>query len=163
MRISPVPATRAITAFPAAWATSNQMPAETSATNDDASAPGPNALHSQTSLSQSKPERHTMPNAASANRFRRTRGIQPAISPTRPQPSICQGVHGPWPRNASDASAAAAPVARPALGPRLAPVTAVIIVTGWTLGTAAKTTRPGAAPAASGSARALWRPPGGAG
>src|SRR5689334_10419399 len=157
MRMRPGPATSAMTAFPAAWATSNQIPAETSATNDDASAPEPNALHSQTSISQSKPKPHTMPNAASANRLRSTRGIHPATSPTMPQPSICQGVHGPWPRNAFDASAAAAPVARPALGPRLAPVTAVIIVTGWTLGTAAKTTRPAAAAAASAATSASSR------
>src|SRR5207342_161558 len=125
--------------------------------NDDASAPGPNALHSHTSKSQSNPKPHATPNAASASRFRSTLGIQPAITPTRPHPSICHGVQGPWPRNALDASAAAAPVASPARGPRVIPVTATIIVTGWTFGIAANTTRPAAAAAARAATRASSR------
>src|SRR5207302_785564 len=81
-------------------------------------------------------------------RLRRAGPSAAAVTPTSAQPAICQGVHGPWPRNAFEASAAAAPVARPARAPRLIPVTATIIVTGWTLGIAAKSTRPPAAAAA---------------
>src|SRR6476646_8611121 len=162
MRMRLGPAARAMTAFPTAWATSNQIPAETSATNDDASAPGPSALHSQMSIVQSNPNPHATPNAARAKRFRSTLGIQPAITPTRPHASICHGVHGPWPRNMFEASAAPAPVARPALGPRLMPAIATSIVTGWTFGIAANTSRPAAAAAARAATSAssrLWPGP----
>ncbi len=75
-----------------------------------------------------------------------------------PHPVICHGVHGPWPRKTFDASAAAAPVASPARAPSVTPVTATIIVTGWTLGIAAKSTRPPAAAAASAATSASSRP-----
>src|ERR671937_221703 len=157
MRMSPGPATRARTAFPAAWATSNQMPAETSATYEEPVAPGPSALHSHRSISQSNPNPHATPKTARARRWRRRGRIHPAVRPTSPHPSICHGVHGPWPRNAFEASAADAPVARPARAPRLVPATAVSTVTGWTFGTAANTTRPAAAAAASAAMSASSR------
>src|SRR5919198_3553234 len=157
MRMSPGPATRARTAFPAAWATSNQMPAETSATYEEPVAPGPSALHSHRSISQSNPNPHATPKTARARRWRRRERIHPAVRPTSPHPSICHGVHGPWPRNAFEASAADAPVAGPARAPRLVPATAVSTVTGWTFGTAANTTRPAAAAAASAAMSASSR------
>jgi hypothetical protein len=39
------------------------------------------------------------------------------IRPARPQPAICHGVHGPWPKNTFDASAATAPAAKPGAPP----------------------------------------------
>ena len=54
--------------------------------------------------------------------------------PHAPQPSICHGVHGPWPRKKFEESAARAPVANPARGPSAAPAATVITVTGCTPG-----------------------------
>src|SRR4029079_17469914 len=81
--------------------------------------------------------------------FRSNGPIAPAVAPTRPQPIICHGVHGPWPRKALDSSAVRPPTAIPARGPSAAPVTAAVMVTGWTLGMNANSTRPAVATAAS--------------
>ena len=35
------------------------------------------------------------------------------ITPVAPQPAICHGVHGPWPKKKFDASPAIAPTAKP--------------------------------------------------
>ncbi len=58
--------------------------------------------------------------------------------------SICQMVHGPWPRNTFETSAVVAPTANPAAGPRTQPVTITRTVDGWTPGIAANATRPAA-------------------
>src|SRR6187551_2983414 len=90
----------------------------------------------------------TKQTAAKETRPRSTGASAAPASPQAPQPSICQGVHGPWPRKKFDASAASAPVAKPALAPSAAPAATAITVTGCTPGTAANSTRPAAATAA---------------
>ena len=84
----------------------------------------------------------------SASRLRRSSGpAAPPVAPTRPQASICHGVQGPCPRKPFESSAASPPTAAPARGPSATPAQAVIVVTGWTFGIAANSTRPAAAAA----------------
>src|SRR6476469_2486348 len=151
------PAITAITALPLAWATSKGTPVAARVMNECRLALGPSVLHAQTSISQSNRKPQTMPYAASAQRFRSGRPIAAAPAPTSAQPIICHGVHGPWPRKAFETRAAAPPVAMPARAPRVAPVTATIIVNGCTLGMNANSTRPPAAAAASAATRASSR------
>src|SRR5690242_10087557 len=151
------PAITAITALPLAWATSKGMPVAARVMNECRLALGPSVLQAHTSISQSNRNPQTMPYAASAQRFRSGRPIAAAPAPTSAQPIICHGVHGPWPRKAFETRAAAPPVAMPARAPRVAPVTATIIVTGCTLGMNANSTRPPAAAAASAATRASSR------
>ena len=46
-----------------------------------------------------------------------TRASAAPNSPTPPQPTICHGVHGPWPKNRLLASAATAPTMKPGAPP----------------------------------------------
>ena len=75
---------------------------------------------------------------------------QPApMIPIRPQPTICHGVHGPWPKTRLEDNAASAPTAKPGAPPSTKPVRKTMSVVGLTLGSGAKAIRPSAASAAS--------------
>src|SRR6266566_599884 len=91
----------------------------------------------------------TKQNAARATRRRRSLGASAPTTPQAPQPSICHGVHVPWPRKKFETNAAKAPTAKPLRAPNAAPAATVITVTGCTPGMAAKRTRPAAAAAPS--------------
>ena len=46
-----------------------------------------------------------------------TRASPAPASPTPPHAAICHGVHGPWPKNRFEASAATAPTTNPGAPP----------------------------------------------
>src|SRR6266550_1205535 len=73
----------------------------------------------------------------------------PPSTPAPPQPTICQGVHGPCPKKTFDASAATAPTAKPGTGPSAYPAKSAISVVGLTFGIGANAIRPTVARAAS--------------
>ena len=81
-------------------------------------------------------------------------------SPQAPQATICHGVHGPWPKNRFETSAATAPTTNPGAPPSTYPAITTMSVVGLTLGSGAKATRPRAASAASVATRASTRVPG---
>jgi enamine deaminase RidA (YjgF/YER057c/UK114 family) len=86
-----------------------------------------NGLISISALNANPNTQHT---TANGTRRRSIGARSPPATPQAPQPSICQGVHQPWPRKKFDASAARAPVANPARGPSAAPEATVVTVTG---------------------------------
>src|SRR5262245_18560872 len=137
-----------------AWAASNEKPCAKT-TVSACHVCGQNVTHSQRSMSALKAKPSTKHTAANGARRRMSGASRAPASPQAPQPSICHGVHGPWPRKKFDASAASAPVANPALGPSAAPAATVITVTGWTPGMATKRTLPAAATAASVATRTI--------
>src|SRR4051794_4431005 len=101
------------------------------------------------SMSALKAKPRAPQTSASGILWRRS-GASPAPAAPHPaQPSICHGVHSPWPRKRLETNAASAPTAMPARRPSAAPATTQITVTGWTPGTGAKRTRPAAAAPAS--------------
>ena len=55
--------------------------------------------------------------ASGRGRGRRRRRARRRRAPTAPQPTICHGVYGPWPKKKFDASAATAPTAKPGAPP----------------------------------------------
>src|SRR5439155_1446020 len=75
-------------------------------------------------------------------------------TPTRPQATICHGVHGPCPNTRLELSAPIAPTAKPGAPPRTKPLRNTMSVVGLTLGSGAKATRTAAARAASVALRA---------
>ncbi len=59
---------------------------------------------------------------------------KPATKPIIPQDTICHGVHGPWPSNMLEISAAEAPMISPLWGPNAMAEAMMTKVVGWTLG-----------------------------
>src|SRR3954469_2161690 len=134
--------------FPTACETSNQRPRPTTAASA-LKVCGANPYQSQTSMLTLNANPRTAATAASAQRLRSIGASNAPAAPQAPQPSICCGVQIPWPRKRFETNAASAPVATPARRPSDAPATIAITVTGCTPGTAANSTRPAAAAAAS--------------
>src|SRR3954453_2880953 len=92
-----------------------------------------------------------------SSRPRDSRASPAPNNPTLPQAAICHGVHGPWPKNRFDTSAASAPTANPGAPPRAKPENSTMSVVGLTLGTAANAIRPITASAASAPTSASTR------
>jgi len=82
---------------------------------------GQKVTQSQTSISALNAKPSTKHSAANGIRPRMTGASAAPAMPQAPQASICHGVHGPCPRKKFDASAATAPVVKPARAPSAAP------------------------------------------
>src|SRR6266545_2044827 len=94
-----------MTRLPTACAASNQTPLP-STTVSACQVCGQKLSQSQTSISALKAKPRTKQAAANGIRRRRSGAAAEPTTPHAPQPSICQGVHGPWPRKKFDVSAA---------------------------------------------------------
>ena len=77
--------------------------------------------------------------------------------PTTPQPAICHGVHGPWPKKTFDASAATAPTTKPGAPPSDVAGDQHDVGGRLDVRGAAKAIRPSAASAASVATSAITR------
>ena len=152
---------RAKTTLPMAAAMSNHALAMQAVMNAAHETSGPKVARNHRFMAQ--PNTKPQAPAMQANPMRvRVAGRNSAPdAPTAPHSSICAGVHGPWPRNALEMRAARAPTAIPARAPSAAPATRHMVVTGFTEGTAANSTRPAAVAAPSVAVRAtILGPPG---
>src|SRR5919108_6559717 len=142
--------------LPTACAASNQIPRPYT-TRSASHVCGQKLSQSQASIRALKPKPRTKQASANGTRLRSSGAASAPATPQAPQPSICHGVHGPWPSRKFEANAASAPVANPARAPSATPAATTITVTGCTPGTAAKSTRPAAATAARVATRVISR------
>ena len=152
--------TRAKITLPTAWATSNHALATHAAMNAAHETSGPNVARNHRFMAQPNASPQAPATTARPRRVRVAGRSRAPDAPTAPHSSICAGVQGPWPRKALEMSAASAPTAMPARAPSAAPATRHIVVTGFTEGTAANSTRPAAvaAPSVAVSASILGPP-----
>ena len=115
---SPGPRPGRASTLPTAWATSKGTPA----TRGRGTAPATARLRRSPSKRSSAERRRrarasrTPRPASGARRCARPATSAAPSTPHIPQPAICHGVHGPWPNQKFETSAASAPTAKPGAG-----------------------------------------------